>query len=225
MPPVTRWVQLRGLSCDVCLASTQKAAADTLIWATWSHSATPPPVDGKIAQPLLLLVMGCRRPEVLRALGGRKSVCRRPARPDHHAHLWHKKQLRVGAARWICSGYPPEGSAWLGHYNRMLLTPARCAELPPAARGSGRPESLPKRATTRRWSAVMTPRDAGLRADDAVTSHRAADGAVPSIEGARTYAHFISRGAMAGFAAFLSAMTNSPLFLYTESHTDSTGGT
>ena len=101
--------------------------------------------------------------------------------PDHHAHLWHKKQLRVGAARWICSGYPPEGSAWLGHYNRMLLTPARCAELPPAARGSGRPESLPKRATTRRWSAVMTPRDAGLRADDAVTSHRAADGAVPSI--------------------------------------------
>jgi hypothetical protein len=71
----------------------------------------------------------------------------------------------------------------------------------------------------------MTPRDAGLRADDAVTSHRAADGAVPSIEGARTYAHFISRGAMAGFAAFLSAMTNSPLFLYTESHTDSTGGT
>jgi hypothetical protein len=59
--------------------------------------------------------------------------------PGDHAHLWHKKQLRVGAARWICSGYPPEGSAWLGHYNRMLLTPARCAELPPAARGSGRP--------------------------------------------------------------------------------------
>ena len=70
-------------------------------------------------------------------------------------------------------------------------------------------ESVPKRATTCRWSAVVTPRDAGLRADDAVTSHRAADGAVPSIEGARTYAHFISRGAMAGFAAFLSAMTNS----------------
>jgi hypothetical protein len=62
-------------------ASTQKAAADRLIWATWSHSPTPPPVDGKITQPLLLLVMGCRRPEVLRALGGRKSVCRRPARP------------------------------------------------------------------------------------------------------------------------------------------------
>ena len=40
----------------------------------------------------------------------------------------------------------------------------------------------------------------GPRADGAVASHRAADGAVPSIEAARTYARGTSRGAVARFA-------------------------
>ena len=66
-------------------------------------------------------------------------------------------------------------------------------------------------------SAVMTPRDGALRADEVVASHSAADGAGPSIEGARTYAHGISRGAVvavscvwsrvAPFLSFLSFLS------------------
>ena len=48
-----------------------------------------------------------------------------------------KKQLRMSAARWLCSGHRSERSAWLHHYARDLLTPARCAELPPTAREAG----------------------------------------------------------------------------------------
>jgi hypothetical protein len=47
------------------------------------------------------------------------------------------KRLRGGAARWICAGDRPEGSAWLGRCDRVLLTPARCADLPPAASAAG----------------------------------------------------------------------------------------
>jgi hypothetical protein len=43
---------------------------------------------------------------------------------------------------------------------------------------------------------------AALRSDDAVASRRAADGTVPSIEAARTYAHGTSRGAVAVSRAF-----------------------
>jgi hypothetical protein len=52
-------------------------------------------------------------------------------------------------------------------------------------------------AKAHRWSAVMTPRDGGLRADDVAASHRAVDGDGPSIRDARTYAHGTSRGAVA----------------------------
>ena len=48
-----------------------------------------------------------------------------------------KKQLHVGAARWICPGYRSKRSAWLDRYVWNLLTPARCTELPPAAREAG----------------------------------------------------------------------------------------
>ena len=51
----------------------------------------------------------------------------------------------------------------------------------------------------------MGLRLAGLRADDAMASHRAADGVGPPIEGARTYAGGTPRGAVARFRAFLSA--------------------
>ena len=63
-------------------------------------------------------------------------------------------------------------------------------------------EGVPKALTTRRWPAAMTPRRAALRADDAVASHRAADGAGFPIKGARTHAHATIRGAVAGFPAF-----------------------
>jgi hypothetical protein len=48
-----------------------------------------------------------------------------------------KKQLRMGGARRLCSGHPPERSAWLESYGRDLLTPARCAERPTPAREAG----------------------------------------------------------------------------------------
>ena len=48
-----------------------------------------------------------------------------------------KKQLHMGAARWRCPRYCSERSAWLDRYVRNLLTPARCAELPLAAREAG----------------------------------------------------------------------------------------
>jgi hypothetical protein len=56
-------------------------------------------------------------------------------------------------------------------------------------------------------SAVMTPRDGALRADEVVASHSAADGAGASIEGARTYAHGISRGAVVAVSCVWSRAT------------------
>ena len=67
-------------------------------------------------------------------------------------------------------------------------------------------ESLPNASEMRWWPAVMAPRHAGLGATDVVASHRAADGAGPPIEAARTYAHFTSRGAAASFPAFRSTL-------------------
>jgi hypothetical protein len=55
----------------------------------------------------------------------------------------------------------------------------------------------PEAVKTQFWPAVMAPRRTGLSADDAAASHRAADGAVPSIEAARTRAHGTTRGAVA----------------------------
>ena len=80
-----------------------------------------------------------------------------------------------------CFSRQPE--ALTGHPQRVH--PARLAA-----------ETVPKALTSRRWPAVMTPRNGGLRAVDAVASHRAADSAGPSIEGARTHAGGISRGAV-----------------------------
>ena len=50
-----------------------------------------------------------------------------------------KKQLRVGAACWLCAGPLPELPAWLGRYARVLLLSAIRANLPPAASASGQP--------------------------------------------------------------------------------------
>eukprot|EP01046_Picozoa_sp_COSAG06_P078697 COSAG06_NODE_26263_length_618_cov_1.181118_1_plen_93_part_10 len=58
-------------------------------------------------------------------------------------------------------------------------------------------ERGPKRAETPRWSSAMMLGDGALRADDAVASHRAADGDGPSVKAARTYAVGTSRGAVA----------------------------
>ena len=63
--------------------------------------------------------------------------CPRSAPSGPASPCLSKKQLRVGAARWLCSGYRPEGYARLGSYDRGLLTPARCADVPPPAREAG----------------------------------------------------------------------------------------
>jgi hypothetical protein len=55
----------------------------------------------------------------------------------------------------------------------------------------------PEAVKTQFWPAVMAPRRSGLSADDAAASHRAVDGAVPSIDAARTRAHGTTRGAVA----------------------------
>jgi hypothetical protein len=77
---------------------------------------------------------------MLTASGGQPASLRAPgtARAIPAAtRVRSKTQLRVGAARWVCSGHRPERSAWVGSYVRVLLTPARCADLPPAARETG----------------------------------------------------------------------------------------
>jgi hypothetical protein len=76
-----------------------------------------------------------------------------------------KKQLRVGMARWLGSGHCPEGSAWLGHYARVLLTPARCADVPPLARASGQPG---------RGERARRPQIAPLAGSDDAEARRAA---------------------------------------------------
>eukprot|EP01046_Picozoa_sp_COSAG06_P024645 COSAG06_NODE_2021_length_7833_cov_3.800233_3_plen_215_part_00 len=123
--------------------------------------------------------------------------CPRSAPSGPASPCLSKKQLRVGAARWLCSGYRPEGYARLGSYDRGLLTPARCADVPPPAREAGHTArgERAKTLNSARWPAVMTLKHAAQRSDDAVASHRAADGDGPSIEAARTHAHATSRGA------------------------------
>ena len=136
------------------------------------------------------------------AVAGRLAITRGPT-PPLRAPRWlagsetgprprlAQKLLRVGAARWLCSGHCSERLAWLGHYDRVLRTQARCADLPPPATTCGQTGRGAPRAPKK------TPRDAGPRADEVAASHRAADGAGPSIEGARTCAHGTSRGAAA----------------------------
>ena len=58
---------------------------------------------------------------------------------------------------WLCAGALPERSAWLHHYARDLLTPARCAELPPAAREAG--QHWPRRRSFPSKSAALAGSD------------------------------------------------------------------
>jgi hypothetical protein len=102
---------------------------------------------------------------------------------------------RAGSAQETVPRALPGSAAVIGCFSHqpdaLTCHPRRAQPARPAA------ESVPNAATTRRWPAVMTPRDGGLRACDLVASHRAADGPGPSIEGARTHARCISRGAVA----------------------------
>ena len=78
-----------------------------------------------------------------------------------------KKQLRMSAARRLCSGHRSERPAWLHHYARDLLTPARCAELPPVAREAG--QHWP-------WRRSFPSKSAPLAGSDDAEARRAASG-------------------------------------------------
>ena len=68
-----------------------------------------------------------------------------------------KKAAARGLVGWLCAGALPERSAWLHHYARDLLTPARCAELPPAAREAG--QHWPRRRSFPSKSAPLAGSD------------------------------------------------------------------
>ena len=104
-------------------------------------------------------------------LGGRKGAAG-PVRAVERAELRVgqsrvKKQLRVGAARWLCSGHRSERSARLDRYVRDLLAPARCADLPPAAREAG--QHWPRRR-------LFASESAPLAGSDDAEARRAASG-------------------------------------------------
>jgi hypothetical protein len=108
---------------------------------------------------------------------------------------------RAGSAQGTVPGALPGSTGTIGcfwHQPYALTCHPQRGQPASTAR-----ESLPRSSSTRLWPAVMAPRLAGLRAHDAVASHRAADGAVPSIKGARTHAHGTSRGAAARICTFL----------------------
>ena len=79
------------------------------------------------------------------------------ARPD-----WCQKAADVGMARWLASGYCPERPVWLGDYDRVLLTPAICADVPPPARASGQPDAG-ERAKSRQIAPLASSDDAEAR--------------------------------------------------------------
>jgi len=118
-----------------------------------------------------------------------------------------KKQLRVGS--WAGSAQGPFPSALPGSIT-MRGTFSHRPDALSCHPQRGRPASTGHRdshfrAKARRWPAVMTPRRAALRANDVGASHRAADGADPSIPGARTHAHGTSMGAAAAVSCIWSA--------------------
>ena len=107
---------------------------------------------------------------------------------------------RAGSAQGTVPSALPGSIITLGTFSHPpdALT---CRPQRGRAASTGR-AGVPEAVKTRFWPAVMAPRRAGLSADDAAASHRAVDGAVPSIEGAWTRAHGTTRGAVAVSRAF-----------------------
>jgi hypothetical protein len=116
---------------------------------------------------------------------------------------------RAGCAQGTAPSALPGLAAMIGWFSHQPDAPTCQPQRGnPATPGRGEP---PETVRRRRWPAVMTPRLAGLRADGVVASQGAADGAVPSIETARTHAAGTSRGAVARFARVQAAMPASSI--------------
>ena len=102
---------------------------------------------------------------------------------------------RAGSAQDTSRSALPASTAMLGRFcdgaDALTCRPQRARPAKLAADGA------PYASEERRWPAVMTSRNVGLRGDGLAASHRAEGGDGPSIKGARTYAHAISSGAVA----------------------------
>jgi hypothetical protein len=133
------------------------------------------------------------------ALDGQQAIAGARHRPQPTGHTLGEKSSceraqRAGSAQGTGPSGPRGSTATTGCFSpqpeALVDHPQRAQPARLAAEG------VPKAPQSRRWLSVMTPRNGGLRAADVVPSHRAADGDGPSIEGARTYAGGISRGAV-----------------------------
>ena len=126
----------------------------------------------------------------------------------HHAGVRQKGSCewaqRAGFVQATVSSALPGSAATIGCFSHQPDAPI--CQPPSSASGQGGRGGRAKPPPSRRWSAVMTLKHVGLRADGVVASHRAADGAGPSIEGARTCAHATSRGAAAAVSRVRSAI-------------------
>ena len=112
--------------------------------------------------------------------------------------------LRVGSAQSTAPSALPGSAARFGRFSHPPNAPNGLPQRALPTQLAAKP--APKALTARRRPAVMTSRDATLRADEAAASHRAADGACPSIPCARTYARATSTGAVAAVSCVWSSM-------------------
>jgi hypothetical protein len=196
------------------LASLQQMHRNTVITSRpHTHSAhfagilALPPIphagNRKIKQPASLPGLGRLCAAMLMVLGGQQAIPGARHRPEptglHHARLGEK-----GSCEWAQRAGSEQGTGPSGLHGSAAMT--RCFSHQPEALTCHPRRARPARLVaegvsdtlnSRRWPAVMTPRNGGLRADDAVASHSAVDGGGPSIDAARTYAGGISRGAVA----------------------------
>jgi hypothetical protein len=136
---------------------------------------------------------------------GRRSVCAPAASSAARAALCGETRLRPAVTTPKHAGLRADDAVAAhraaGGAGRSIKRARTCAH--GTSRGavarslypSRRPQKPLKKK--RRRSAVMTLSRAGLRADDAVASHRAVGGAGRSIKRAPTCAHNTSRGAVA----------------------------
>jgi hypothetical protein len=151
--------------------STEKAAADALIWATWPRSQSPAPADGEgtattaIAGDGVPSGGGAGRvgwwKVSLQAPSTARAISRGPA--PKNSCGWAQ---RAGSAQGTVPRALPASAATSGSFSRQPEAPACHPQ-------RGRPASTGRAdghfpAKKRRWPAVLTPRVGRLRADDGV---------------------------------------------------------
>ena len=141
-------------------SSTAGAATGSMIRAHSAHLGLPSSFPGgfrKVKPSPSLPVLQQPRGRAAEPFDGQKAAvglawafgARRAARRP----VCLKKPLHRGVARWLSAGQPFERFAWLGCYDRDLLAPARCADLPPVAREAG--QHWPRRRSFGNWHVLL----------------------------------------------------------------------